>query len=304
MFVFSSGMMVFFMLGGALRSAGDARTPMVLGVAMTLLNIVLNVMLIRGLGPIPAFGTKGAAMGTCIASGLVAIYSLCKLWHGGWVVSFPRGTRLRPGLDDHPLALPVRPADGHSGHRDEHRRRADARRSSARSRRARRRRRRSPSRTRSSSRSSRGRRSGSWARRRRSPDRTSAPASRIARTQAVHVAARYRRRRARRSSALLFLFFPRQLLGDLRHARAGRSSRSASQLLRVLSVSGLFIAVALTYTGGLQGTGDTKSPLYISIVSQVIVPLGICFVIKQTSARSSRSTSGSRSSSATRRGAR
>ncbi len=44
------------------------------------------------------------------------------------------------------------------------------------------------------------------------------------------------------------------------------------QLLRVLSVSGLFIAVALTYTGGLQGTGDTKSPLYISIVSQIIVP--------------------------------
>jgi Na+-driven multidrug efflux pump len=54
------------------------------------------------------------------------------------------------------------------------------------------------------------------------------------------------------------------------------------QLLRVLSVSGLFIAAALTYTGGLQGTGDTKSPLYISIVSQVIVPLGICFVIQQT----------------------
>jgi Na+-driven multidrug efflux pump len=27
MFVFSSGMLVFFMLGGALRSAGDARTP-------------------------------------------------------------------------------------------------------------------------------------------------------------------------------------------------------------------------------------------------------------------------------------
>jgi len=51
----------------------------------------------------------------------------------------------------------------------------------------------------------------------------------------------------------------------------------------VLSVSGLLITVALTYTGGLQGTGDTKSPLYISIVSQIIVPLGICFVIKQTS---------------------
>jgi Na+-driven multidrug efflux pump len=55
-----------------------------------------------------------------------------------------------------------------------------------------------------------------------------------------------------------------------------------TQLLHVLSVSGLFIAVALTYTGGLQGTGDTKSPLYISIVSQIVIPLGICFVIQRT----------------------
>ena len=50
----------------------------------------------------------------------------------------------------------------------------------------------------------------------------------------------------------------------------------------MLSLSGLFIAVALTYTGGLQGTGDTRSPLYISIVSQIVVPLGICYVIQQT----------------------
>jgi Na+-driven multidrug efflux pump len=55
------------------------------------------------------------------------------------------------------------------------------------------------------------------------------------------------------------------------------------QLLRVLAISGLFITTALTYTGGLQGTGDTKSPLYISIISQVIVPLGICFIIQRAS---------------------
>ncbi|HEV8381725.1 MAG TPA: hypothetical protein VGQ29_09070, partial [Gemmatimonadales bacterium] len=48
------------------------------------------------------------------------------------------------------------------------------------------------------------------------------------------------------------------------------------------SVSGLFISVALAYTGGLQGTGDTQSPLYISIISQILVPLGICFVIQRT----------------------
>jgi Na+-driven multidrug efflux pump len=78
-----------------------------------------------------------------------------------------------------------------------------------------------------------------------------------------------------------FLVFPRQLL-----AVFGMNEPAVVevgvQLLRVLSVSGLFIAVALTYTGGLQGTGDTKSPLYISIVSQIVVPLGICFVVQRT----------------------
>ena len=51
MFLFSSGMLVFFMLGGALRSAGDARTPMILGVATTLCTIGFNVVLrVSGLG--------------------------------------------------------------------------------------------------------------------------------------------------------------------------------------------------------------------------------------------------------------
>src|SRR5204863_437666 len=54
------------------------------------------------------------------------------------------------------------------------------------------------------------------------------------------------------------------------------------QLLGFLSVSGLFVTVALTYTGGLQGTGDTRSPLYISIVSQIVVPLGLCALFQAT----------------------
>ena len=52
------------------------------------------------------------------------------------------------------------------------------------------------------------------------------------------------------------------------------------QLLAYLAVSGLFVTVALTYTGGLQGTGDTKGPLYISMASQVFVPIGFCAVLQ------------------------
>src|SRR5690606_11444043 len=79
---------------------------------------------------------------------------------------------------------------------------------------------------------------------------------------------------------LAFVFLPRQLL-----AVFGMNEPAVVeigiQLLRVLSVSGLFVVVALAYTGGLQGTGDTRSPMYISIVSQVIVPLGWCFVVQR-----------------------
>ena len=63
---------------------------------MTVSNIVLNIILIPGLGPVPAFGTAGAAMGTVIASGVVAVYALTKLWGGGWVVAFPRRGPFRP----------------------------------------------------------------------------------------------------------------------------------------------------------------------------------------------------------------
>jgi len=62
MFTCSAGLLIYFMMSGALRAAGDARTPMVLGIVMTIANLLLNIVFIRGLGPIPSFGTAGAAM--------------------------------------------------------------------------------------------------------------------------------------------------------------------------------------------------------------------------------------------------
>jgi len=279
MFMYSSGMLVFFMLGGALRSAGDARTPMIIGIAMTMLNIVLNVLLIRGAGPIHAYGVAGAAMGTCIASGLVSAYALVRLWRGGWVVSFPRGHGFGPdwtiirslfrfGLPTgiQGIAMNVggvfmlsfigslaQSAAAQAAFAVSYGQLFSlitwtsfglmgAAAAVA------------------------GQNLGA-----RNPERA---------TAAVHVAARIGLSGAA-FLGIFFFFIPRQLL-----AVFGMNDpvvvEIGTQLLRVLSVSGLFIAVALTYTGGLQGTGDTKSPLYISIVSQVVVPLSICFVIQQT----------------------
>ncbi len=54
MFAGSLGMLLFFMLGGALRAAGDSRTPLYLGVGLTVAHLALNVVLITGAGPVPA----------------------------------------------------------------------------------------------------------------------------------------------------------------------------------------------------------------------------------------------------------
>ena len=79
----------------------------------------------------------------------------------------------------------------------------------------------------------------------------------------------------------MFVVMPRLLLGAFGMTDMVVLSLG-EELLRYLSVSGLFITVALAYTGGLQGTGDTRSPLYISIVSQIVIPLGICAVLQAT----------------------
>jgi putative MATE family efflux protein len=279
-FLCSSGMLVFYMLGGALRSAGDARTPMMLGIVMTVLNLVLNVILIRGLGPIPAFGTAGSAMGTMMASGLVAIYAMVKLWRGGWVVSFPRGHGFGPdwsiirSLFRFGLPTGIQGIAMNIGgvfmlaYIGSLAQSAAAQAAFAVS----------YSQLFSlitwtsiglmgAAAAVAGQNLGAG-----HPHRAEA---------AVHVAARFGFAGAA-FIGIFFLFFPQQLLAVFgMHEPA--VVEIGIQLLRVLSLSGLFIAVALTYTGGLQGTGDTKSPLYISIVSQIIVPLGICFVIQRTS---------------------
>jgi Na+-driven multidrug efflux pump len=77
------------------------------------------------------------------------------------------------------------------------------------------------------------------------------------------------------SVGAMFLAIP-QLLLSIFGMTDPQVTSIGQQLLRYLSVSGFFITVALTYTGGLQGTGDTRSPLYISIVSQIAIPIGLC----------------------------
>lgn len=279
MFLFSIGMLVFFMLSAALRSVGDARTPMVLGVAMTVLNVVFNVTLIPGLGPFPALGTTGAAVGTVLAAGIVGAYALFRLVRGGWLVAFPRTdwgpdwptirAIFRFGL---PMGIQgvVMNIGGvfllvFIGSLAE-------------------------------SAAAQAAYAVSYTQLFSLVTWTSAAllgaaaavvgqnlgAGKVDRAErAVHVTARIAVVGAA-GLGVFFLFFPRQLL-----AVFGMNDpivvEIGAQLLRILSVSGVLVSVALAYTGGLQGTGDTRGPLYISILSQLVLPLAICSFIDQTS---------------------
>ncbi|MDQ3996023.1 MAG: MATE family efflux transporter [Gemmatimonadota bacterium] len=281
MFLFGSGMMIFFMLGGALRSAGDARTPMWLGIALTVLNIVLNVIFIAGLGPIPAYGTAGAAIGTVIAGGLVAVYSLWRLWSGTWVVAFPRKRRklgpdwaiiralFRFGLPAgfQGIAMNIggvlmlafvgslaQSAAAQAAYAVIYTQLFSLISWTAYG-------------LMGAAAAVAGQSLGAA-----KPDRAEAAVDMAARIGVISAAA----------VGAVFLFFPRQLLA-LFGMHEPVVVEIGTQLMRVLSLSGLFVVAALTYTGGLQGTGDTKSPMYISIVSQIAVPLGLCFVIQQVS---------------------
>ena len=273
MFGFSIGMLIFFMMSGALRSAGDARTPLRLGLMMTLLNIILNVVLIRGLGPIPAFGTFGAALGTAIASGLTGVVFIVLLFSGRLVVRFPRGMSFAPdwavirelfrfGLPTGFQGIVMNlagvfmlrfigglqySAEAQAAYTVGYTELfalitwtsvglmgATA--------------------------AVAGQNLGAGRPERSA--RAAAVASGIGLTVASLV-------------GLSFVLIPRSLLAVFA-LDDGVSYELARELLGYLAVSGFFVTVALTYTGALQGTGDTRSPLYISIVSQVIVPLGLC----------------------------
>ncbi len=96
MFVCIIGQLLYFMLAGALRSAGDSRTPLRIGLWIVGLNIALNMILIRGFGPIPAFGAQGAALGTSIASTLASAAGIWLMMTGRVVVRFSRAMPLKP----------------------------------------------------------------------------------------------------------------------------------------------------------------------------------------------------------------
>ncbi len=278
LFVFSFGTMMFFMAGGAFRAAGDARTPLRLGVALTLLNIIFSVILIRGLGPIPSFGTAGAAMGSVISGVIVSGYVLWLLLSHRTVVSFERGMSLAPdwgiirqlfrfglpaGIQGVVMNLGgvlllrfigslALSAEAQAAYAVGYVQLFSLI---------------------------------TWT----SLGLMGATGAVVGQNlgaghperavKGVRVASRIGLGVAIAVGAM-FLLVPEALL-SIFGMEDPRVAGLGVQLLAFLSISGLFVTVALTYTGGLQGSGDTRSPLFISIISQVVIPLGLLAILQQ-----------------------
>jgi len=267
------GMMTFFMLSGAFRAAGDSRTPLWLGVMMTALTIGFNLVFI------PIYGTIGAAIGTILSSTTVAAFGVWRMTRPDSVIHFEPGMSKAPdftiiralfrfglptgvqgiamnvagvmllrfiGSLEHSAAAQAAYAVGYTELFSFITWTSVGLMSAAAT--------------------IAGQNLGAGR-----PDRV---------VEGVWVASRIGLCVAA-SIGALFLFMPGLLL-----AMFGMDDPIVVgigvQLLRYLALSGLFVSVALCFTGALQGTGDTRSPLYISIVSQIGVPLGICTILQAT----------------------
>ena len=267
MFVFSVGKLVFFMLGGALRTAGDAKTPLRLGVVMTILNLIANLILI------PIYGTTGAAIGTVFATTSIAIVSIYWLFSGKLVVKKKKNMSLLPDLQVLNKLIKFGLPTGFQGIMVniggvlllrfvgslQHSAEAQA------------------AYTvgytqlfslitwtsvglMGATAAVAGQNLGAGQPERSS--RTPIDAAKIGLSVAATI-------------GLLFYTIPQQLLAIFGMSEATVLA-IGTDLLQYLAFSGLFITVALAFTGGLQGTGDTRSPMYISLIAQIAVPIGIC----------------------------
>jgi putative MATE family efflux protein len=83
--LFNVSFAVFFVLGTALRAAGDTRTPLWLGALVNAVNIALLYGLVYGRFGLPALGVLGAAVANGLAFTFGALLSLA-LWTSGLFV--------------------------------------------------------------------------------------------------------------------------------------------------------------------------------------------------------------------------
>ena len=279
MFTCAWGMFLMFMLTQAMQASGDARTPLKLGALSTIINIVVTAILITGAGPFPEMGTMGAAIGSCVAP----IPSVCialKLMYSGRLILAP--PKRIPWIPDREIVMAVIRVGIPTGLQAVLLNLAGAfliryvgmlpnsaaaqaayticygqwfnlvtwtafglRAASA---------------------TLMGQNLGAG-----QMQRGKDSVGFVARVGACW-------------GALLGVLFLTQghVFMGLFKASGEPVLSYGIEFLRFLAVSGVFLAATLAYTGGLQGAGDTKTPMWIAFVTQIGILLGLCEIFLRT----------------------
>ena len=275
LFTASLPLFLMFILNGAFQSSGNPKIPLYLGILTTILNVVVSILLITGPGPFPELGAVGAAIGTCVAPVPAVVIGLWLIHTRRVVIGPPKRLSIKPdfgvlksvaslglpaGIQAVLLNIGGAALVGYIGSLE-----ASAQAQAAyvicygqlfslvtwtgfg---------------LRAACATVMGQNMG---------------AGKNARgKRAVYVGAVLGFLWAA-AFGLVFWTIPDTLLGlfgidDVIVLGFG------SDLLRFLTFSGMFVAVTLAFTGGLQGAGDTRKPMYIAFVTQIVVLLGICTV--------------------------
>jgi len=273
MFMFGVPLSLNFLLGTAMQSSGDPKTPLKLVVLSTILNVIFSVVFITGLGPFPAMGPAGAALGTCLAPIPGIAIALTLILKRRLILQFPDTWSLIPDMEVVRMITRIGIPTGVNGvvlniggiwlYRYlgglEHGGAAMA------------------SYTICYAQlfsfvtwAALGLRGASAALMGQNIGAGKAERGR----RGVHVAAIMGT-----SWAMLWGIavwnFPELFLGIF-NLQDPMVVTFGSALLRYLAISGVFLSAALALTGGLIGAGDTQKPMWIAIVTQIIILLGVC----------------------------
>lgn len=273
LFLCNAPLSIFLLLASALRAAGDARTPMRLSLLMTSANVVATAVLVRGLGPIPALGTRGAAASTVGAGALAAAVAFYLFFARRLVVRFAGWRALRPdrktlaqifrfglpmGLQSIALHLGGLVLLAYVG-------------------------------SLAAGAEAQAVYSVAYGQIFLVVNLISVSLMSAAATVAGQSLGAERAERAARTPgaalalgltlnvplALVFSLAPGPLLGLFGLAEP-RILALGTELLRYLAAGSAFLTAAYVYTGALQGTGDTRGALLITLTSQLAVPLAWC----------------------------
>lgn len=273
MFTCGAPLFIMFMVVGAFQASGDPKTPLFLGILSTILNIAISVVLITGMGPFPEMGTAGAALGTVIAPMVSVCIAISLILSRKTIIHPPARFTLVPDFEVMRVVARIGLPSGIQGvllnlggvfllvfigliaHSDA----AQAAYTIC------------------------------YAQLFSLVTWTSfglRSASATLMGQNIGAGKRERGKRAVGVAAMLgavwaglvgvmFWSIPHQLLWVFDATGEPIHSFGVS-LLHWLAFSGLVLAPALALTGGLQGAGETKIPMYIAFATQIVLLLGMC----------------------------